>query len=112
MRELPAKLRVSEISLFCDAAETALLASVIVCGGPENAGSTILREPLQEDVPELKGVELLAEGSKGRPPAEWRNGARIPSSIVPRAFDYRVDQGAFFQVNRWLVDALVERVAR
>jgi 23S rRNA (uracil1939-C5)-methyltransferase len=24
--------------------------------------------------------------------------------------DYRVDQGAFFQVNRWLVDALVERV--
>ena len=26
-------------------------------------------------------------------------------------FDYRVDHGAFFQVNRWLVDALVERVA-
>ncbi len=25
-------------------------------------------------------------------------------------FEYRVDNGAFFQVNRWLVDALVERV--
>jgi len=25
-------------------------------------------------------------------------------------FDYRVGHGAFFQVNRWLVDALVERV--
>ena len=25
-------------------------------------------------------------------------------------FDYRVDHGAFFQVNRWLVDALVECV--
>jgi 23S rRNA (uracil1939-C5)-methyltransferase len=25
-------------------------------------------------------------------------------------FDYRVDHGAFFQVNRWLVDALVEKV--
>jgi 23S rRNA (uracil1939-C5)-methyltransferase len=25
-------------------------------------------------------------------------------------FDYRVDHGAFFQVNRWLIDALVESV--
>jgi 23S rRNA (uracil1939-C5)-methyltransferase len=25
-------------------------------------------------------------------------------------FEYRVDQGAFFQVNRWLVDGLVEAV--
>jgi 23S rRNA (uracil1939-C5)-methyltransferase len=25
-------------------------------------------------------------------------------------FDYRVDQGAFFQVNRWLIDALVDCV--
>ena len=25
-------------------------------------------------------------------------------------FDYRVGHGAFFQINRWLIDALVERV--
>ena len=33
-------------------------------------------------------------------------------SLAYRAadFDYRVDHGAFFQVNRWLVDALVSRV--
>jgi len=58
----------------------------------------------------LKGVEFLAEGGKGQAPhsvARW--GA---NSLVYRAagFDYRVDQGAFFQVNRWLVDALVEHV--
>ncbi len=34
------------------------------------------------------------------------------ASLTYRAagFDYRVDHGAFFQVNRWLVDSLVERV--
>ena len=33
------------------------------------------------------------------------------SLIYPAAgFDYRVDHGAFFQVNRWLVDALVKSV--
>jgi 23S rRNA (uracil1939-C5)-methyltransferase len=52
----------------------------------------------------------MAEGHAGQPPrivAQW--GA---SSLVYRAagFDYRVDHGAFFQVNRWLVDALVELV--
>jgi 23S rRNA (uracil1939-C5)-methyltransferase len=55
-------------------------------------------------------VEFLVEGAKGQPPrsvAQW--GA---NSLVYRAAgsDYRVDQGAFFQVNRWLVDALVQRV--
>jgi 23S rRNA (uracil1939-C5)-methyltransferase len=61
-------------------------------------------------IPELKGVEFLAEGAKGQAPrsmAQWGE-----NSLVYRAagVDYRVDQGAFFQVNRWLVDALVERV--
>jgi 23S rRNA (uracil1939-C5)-methyltransferase len=55
-------------------------------------------------------MEFLAEGGKGQAPqsvAQW--GA---NSLLYRAagVDYRVDQGAFFQVNRWLVDALVARV--
>jgi 23S rRNA (uracil1939-C5)-methyltransferase len=119
LRESPATLRVSEISLFCDAAETALLASVTAAEGGKH-GSGIrgtgkrsfdeFAQALAGRIPELKGVEFLAEGAKGQPPhsiAQW--GAK---SLVYRAagFDYRVDQGAFFQVNRWLVDALVERV--
>ena len=52
----------------------------------------------------------MAGSGKGQAPrrfAQW--GA---DSLIYRAgdFDYRVDQGAFFQVNRWLVDLLVERV--
>ena len=48
-----------------------------------------------------------ASASPPRTIARW--GA---NSLAYRAagFDYRVDHGAFFQVNRWLVDALVERV--
>jgi 23S rRNA (uracil1939-C5)-methyltransferase len=119
LRESPARLRVNEISLFCDAAETALLASVTVVDtgkpgvanrGPGNRSFEEFTQALAGRIPELKGVESLSEGAKGQPPrsvAQW--GAK---SLVYRAagFDYRVDQGAFFQVNRWLVDALVERV--
>jgi 23S rRNA (uracil1939-C5)-methyltransferase len=102
-------LRVSEISLFCDAAQTALLVSVTVAGSG-NRGFEDFARALAGNIPELKGAELLAEGAKGQPPrsvAQW--GA---SSLIYRAagLDYRVDRGAFFQVNRWLVDALVKRV--
>ena len=49
------------------------------------------------------------EVHQGQPKTVARAGAE---SIAYRAagFDYRVDHGAFFQVNRWLVDALVECV--
>jgi 23S rRNA (uracil1939-C5)-methyltransferase len=102
-------LRVSEISLFCDAAETALLVSVTIAGAGKR-GFEDFAQALAGKIPELTGVELLAEGAKGQAPhrmAQW--GA---SSLLYRAagVDYRVDQGAFFQVNRWLVDALVKRV--
>jgi 23S rRNA (uracil1939-C5)-methyltransferase len=109
LRELPARLRVSEISLFCDAAETALLVSVTVAVAGKRGFEDFARA-LAARIPELKGVEHLAEGAKGQAPhsmAQW--GA---NSVLYRAagMDYRVDQGAFFQVNRWLVDALVKRV--
>ncbi len=42
--------------------------------------------------------------------APWRNWGAASLAYRAAGFDYRVDHGAFFQVNRWLVDALVERV--
>jgi 23S rRNA (uracil1939-C5)-methyltransferase len=109
LRESPAGPRVSEISFFCDAAETALLVGVTVAGSGNRRFDDFARA-LASNVPELKGAELLTEGAKGQPPrsvAQWN-----ANSLVYRVagFDYRVDQGAFFQVNRWLVDALVKRV--
>ena len=109
-RQIAPSLRPTEIALFCNADETALLISIFT----ESAKKIHFEElahALHERIPALKGTELVIEGRVGqqqRTVAHW--GA---TSLTYRAagFDYRVDHGAFFQVNRWLVDALVERVA-
>ncbi len=112
IRDLPWSPRPTEVSFFSNADESALLASV----------STTSRDPgrfvqwaraLQERIPELKGAELIAQAPAGkqmRTVGEWNWGST--NLTYPAAgFDYRVDRGAFFQVNRWLVDALVDRVS-
>jgi 23S rRNA (uracil1939-C5)-methyltransferase len=114
VRQFSPALRPTGIALFCDASETALLASVFTASTGKFRFDE-LAQALSERIPALKGAELVAEGRPGKrilsqPPrtvAEW--GA---ASLTYRAanFDYRVDHGAFFQVNRWLVDALAERV--
>jgi len=98
----------TEVALFCTADESALLMSVVVAGTPKAAFESFARA-LAARIPELRGAELLQEARSGPPRklAQW--GA---ASLLYRAagFDYRVDAGAFFQVNRWLLDDLVDRV--
>jgi 23S rRNA (uracil1939-C5)-methyltransferase len=110
-------LRPTEVSLFCDAEEASLLVSVFTAevtkGGAEKFAD--FAHALAEKIPTLKGVELVAEGRADdrarmqfpRTVAQWGE-----TSLVYRAagFDFRVDLGAFFQVNRWLVDGLAEQV--
>jgi 23S rRNA (uracil1939-C5)-methyltransferase len=109
-------LRLAGISLFCNASESALLASVFVARAAQpipaktRADFGDFAKALSERIPAFTGAELVAEGGSNEPPriiAQW--GA---ASLTYRAagFDYRVDHGAFFQVNRFLVDALVECV--
>jgi 23S rRNA (uracil1939-C5)-methyltransferase len=99
--------RPAELSLFCDAAEDSMLASVFT-DGPAQVPLRDYFDALLSQVPSLRGVELV-EVHQGQPKMVARAGAE---SIAYRAagFDYRVDHGAFFQVNRWLVDELVECV--
>jgi 23S rRNA (uracil1939-C5)-methyltransferase len=109
LRGFAPTLRPTEIALFCDAAESELLASVITPSHTKVHFDEVA-QALHERIPALTGAELIIEGHPGEQPrtlAQW--GA---TSLAYRAagFDYRVDHGAFFQVNRWLVDALVERV--
>lgn len=110
LRATAPAMRPTELSLFCNAAESAVLASIILAR-PAKVRFDDLAQAWYENVPELVGAALLAENRDQTPVralARW--GA---NSIAYRAagFDHRVDQGSFFQVNRWLVDALVERVS-
>jgi 23S rRNA (uracil1939-C5)-methyltransferase len=109
-RSLESAQRPAEISLFCDAREEALLVS-IVTANPAKRQAEDYSRALAEQVPALKGVEFVSEGLAGRQAhtsAHWGERSLLYHAA---GFDYRVDQGAFFQVNRWLVDRLVERVA-
>jgi 23S rRNA (uracil1939-C5)-methyltransferase len=103
-------LRPAETTLFCNADESSLQASIVVAGNNGRINFDELASAWQQRTPELAGAELSIASRNGQPPrtvSKW--GAE---SLLYRAagFDYRVDRGAFFQVNRWLVDALVERV--
>jgi 23S rRNA (uracil1939-C5)-methyltransferase len=113
LRSMQPRPRVSEMVLFCNAEESELRASVILAA-PAKIRFDAFAAALKERVPALSGSELAVAGARSgresKPPrvvARW--GAE---SLGYRAadFTYRVDQGAFFQVNRWLVDALVDRV--
>ena len=108
-RQITPAIQPVEIALFCDADETSLLVSFFIAGSGKIRFDEFA-QALHRQIPALKGAEHVAEGHAGQPPrtvAQW--GA---NSLAYRSagFDYRVDHGAFFQVNRWLVDALVELV--
>jgi len=115
-RQFAPTIRLTELALFCDADESSLLASVFIALGPSANPAKIkaqfadFAQAVQQLIPALNGAELVAEGHATQPPrtvAQW--GA---PSLTYRAagFDFRVDHGAFFQVNRFLVDGLVEQV--
>jgi len=109
LRQAAPDLRPSELSLFCDAGETALLASLFA-GAPSKVHFDELAKAVHERIPALKGAELIAETRAGAPPQTVALWGATSLSYHAAGFDYRVDHGAFFQVNRWLVDSLVESV--
>ena len=80
---------------------------------PAQASPGDIAAALRERIPATQGRGACI----GRPRrairrARWRSGAQ-PSLIYRAAgFDYRVDHGAFFQVNRWLIDAIGANVVR
>jgi 23S rRNA (uracil1939-C5)-methyltransferase len=109
VREFAPALKPTGTALFCDAGESAMLASVFISNSAK-LHFDALAQAFRERIPALSGMELLVEGRAGqqsRTIARW--GA--PSLVYSAAgFEYRVDHGAFFQVNRRLVDGLVEQV--
>ena len=111
-REYAAAFQVVEISLFCDPSEMAILASIFVAKARKGRFDEFARA-CADRIPELKGTELLSAGGdpeKGPAPQAVARWGETSLTYHAAGFDYRVDHGAFFQVNRWLVDGLVECV--
>jgi 23S rRNA (uracil1939-C5)-methyltransferase len=102
-------LRPTEIALFCDATETTLLATIFAANPPRLRFDE-LAQALKERIPALIGAELVAESRPGHQPRTLTQWGAASLDYRAASFDYRVDHGAFFQVNRWLVDPLVEQV--
>lgn len=106
----------TEIALFCDATETALLASVFLAGSgqpsPPKSKSWFddFAQAIRVQIPALKGAELVAEGSAAQPSSSLAQWGVSSLTYHAAGFDYRVDHGGFFQVNRFLVDDLAQQV--
>jgi 23S rRNA (uracil1939-C5)-methyltransferase len=109
LHRVPANLRPKELSLFCDPAESALLATFFA-SEPATIRLDTLANALHERIPALKSAEIAADGRPGHPARMLAKWGEPAIAYAVAGFNYRVDQGAFFQVNRWLVDALVECV--
>jgi 23S rRNA (uracil1939-C5)-methyltransferase len=113
-RRFSPSLRPTELSLFTNAGETAMLATIFTSSATPTQFDEFA-SAIAEKIPALKGVDLVSEGRGGD-----RNQSSQPRTIArwgqesinyrAAAFDYRVDHGAFFQINRWLVDSLVQQV--
>jgi 23S rRNA (uracil1939-C5)-methyltransferase len=108
-RQFAPSLRPSEVALFCNSDETAMLASVFVASAKKNCFDGF-SQALHQQIPALQGAELVVEDRASQLPHAVARWGADPLLYRAAGFAYRVDHGAFFQVNRWLVDSLVERV--
>ena len=110
LRSTAPGLRPHELSLFCNSDQSAVLASIFVTR-PVKVRFEDLAQAWHGHVPALVGAEIVAEGHEGRQPRTIAHWGAEYMAYRAAGFDYRVDQGSFFQVNRRLVDSLAERVA-
>lgn len=99
----------TEISLFCNADETELLASIFARNSAVRGFDQFILT-WKERIPTLSGAELVMTGSRDQAPERTEGWGSTSLNYRVGEIDYRVDLGAFFQVNRWLIDVLADRV--
>jgi len=109
LAENPASTPIAEIELFADPDQSQLLMTLFCEKIPADITQPWLEALSATLSPKATGIRLqLADGA-----LEPRILAAVgePSILYSASgFDYRVDHGAFFQVNRWLADDFVALV--
>ncbi len=101
--------QVSEVELFANAADDALLIEFHCQRGTPRRDARAMAENFAAILPEIKGAAAFeqqpsTQAADPRPLAE--SGVRF-LSYETKAFTYQVSSGAFFQANRFLIDELV-----
>ena len=102
----------TEIELFTNAAQDAILLTLWAKGDSQNASRELdaLWPRLQAEVPKIAGAAVFsAEQEKHESRLLARRG-ETALGYYAAGREYRVSLGSFFQVNRFLIDPLVELV--
>ena len=105
---------VSEIEIFANAEDSALLATVFCDVGARRAAVRAFAEELRAALPEIEGVSAVRPAEAG-----GRNSQKDEKFVSlggdhlvykTRHASFRVSTGSFFQTNRFLIDELVQLV--
>jgi 23S rRNA (uracil1939-C5)-methyltransferase len=91
--------------------ESALLATFFAAE-PAPIRLDSIAQALHDRVPALNGTELATGGRPGHPPRTLAQWGATSLTYPAAGVEYRVDHGAFFQINRWLIDAFVANVVQ
>lgn len=104
----------TEVELFCNGSQTSLMMTLLASHAQPRSAAQLTRlcETLKATLPELHGA-ILSTATKqeetGRTLAKW---GEASLAYTAAGFDYRVGAAGFFQVNRFLVDALTQHVTQ
>src|SRR5208282_5950810 len=115
LRGLNCPVAVEEMELFADAADERLLAWAFC--GREAGQRDLLRwaAAMQREVPEISGITFFSSRRRFEDdaPMDFKLLAQSGAKAIryrTRSYEYQVGAGAFFQVNRYLVDEMVSVV--
>lgn len=100
------KLAISEVEIFTDHAESQVQISLFCLNPPHQEVQSQLTA-LHAELPSGTGLRLVLDNG-GLVPRILAQAGEASLHYRAAEFDYRVDHGSFFQVNRWLMDRFVE----
>ncbi|HUY80493.1 MAG TPA: 23S rRNA (uracil(1939)-C(5))-methyltransferase RlmD [Acidobacteriaceae bacterium] len=102
----------TEIELFTNTAQDAILLSLFTSSAPKPAAHALesLWPQLQSLLPQLTGTALFSLDKPRQPGKLLAHHGQPSLTYTAAGRDYRVSAGGFFQVNRFLIDPLVEHV--
>jgi 23S rRNA (uracil1939-C5)-methyltransferase len=108
--QLPVEIR--ELELFANASDDALLVEAYCASGTSRRDARGLAEKLINAMPGITGVEVFEQTTphQNSEPRHLANFGESHIAYQTSKFSYRVSAGSFFQVNRFLIDELVDIV--